>query len=398
MAGVDPVLASDQQCLASNHQGMGLAFAKLAAMIGMFHDAGVNTILRHNVAAGSERAGFSGSGVACGDTNSFVGNIAHSSLAGYWFDHYRTPKLYSCVQLTDFTAFKIWEYGVYSEVLLPYMIVTGAKLADATVGISLGLSGADSLGHTILDAKATIRDSLVVGQSNNGHCGTTSPSLHTCNFYMAQCDHLPMSHVGIYVSKFQGGPNMAPTIAAWSHSAGNYPALYGYTEVEGVTFARFSQPCSQGPRANLRDYAISGLRNADSADGPDMWAPVHTKSIQKVEVAPESVVFLPSASSGWITQVYVTGNPDLVHQCVLLLLHLHRAIMLIVVFPLRNKKTHVCMQIHGRMIAPTWTVTARDKRSSAMKTGLCSTPPVPFCRELSFFQKGASLAFRSRMK
>ena len=304
MAGVDPVLASDQQCLASNHQGMGLAFAKLAAMIGMFHDAGVNTILRHNVAAGSERAGFSGSGVACGDTNSFVGNIAHSSLAGYWFDHYRTPKLYSCVQLTDFTAFKIWEYGVYSEVLLPYMIVTGAKLADATVGISLGLSGADSLGHTILDAKATIRDSLVVGQSNNGHCGTTRPSLHTCNFYMAYCDHLPKRHVGIYISKFQGGVNMAPIIKPWS-DAGAYPALYGYTEVEDVTFARFRQPCSQGPRANLRDYAISGSTGPINADA---WSPVHTKSIQKVEVAPESVVFLPKTEASWINQVHVTEN------------------------------------------------------------------------------------------
>ena len=303
MAGVDPVLASDQQCLALNHQGRGLAFAKLAAMIGMFHDAGVNTILRHNVAAGSERAGFSGSGVACGDTTSFVGNIAHSSLAGFWFDFYRTPKLYSCVQLTDFTAFKIWEYGVYSEVFLPYLIVTGAKLADATVGISLGLSGARSVDHTILDAKASIRDSLVVGQSNNGHCGSTSPSLHTCTFYMAQCDHLPKSHVGIYISRFQGGANMAPTIGKWS-GAGEYPALYGYTEVEGVTFARFSQPCSQGPRANLRDYAISGPHPM-----PDSWAPLHTKSIQKVEVAPESLVFLPKADSSWITQVYVTENP-----------------------------------------------------------------------------------------
>jgi hypothetical protein len=395
MAAVDPVLASDQQCLASNHQGKGLNDPKLEAMIGMFHDAGVNTIWRHNVAAGSERAGFSGSGVACGDTTSFVGNIAHSSLAGYWFDNRRTPSLYSCVQLTDFTAFKIWEYGVYGEVLLPYIIVTGAKFADATVGISLGLSGANSLDHTILDAKASIRDSLVVGQSNNGHCSTTRPSLHTCTFGWAQCDHLPKRHVGIYISKFQGSGNMAPGVKAWS-DAGGYPALYGYTEVEDVTFARFRRPCSQGPRANMRDYAISGTTGPDNADA---WAPVHTRSIQKVEVAPESVVFLPKSESSWITQVYVTENPHFgAPMCSLALAPAARYHDDRLLPAVTYKKTHVRMQIHCRMIASTWTVTVRDKRSSAMKTGLCSTPPAPFCRELSFFQRGASLAFRSKMK
>jgi hypothetical protein len=56
------------------------------------------------------------------------------------------------------------------------------------------------------------------------------------------------------------------------------------------------------------------------------------------------------------------------------------------------------MQIHGRTIASTWTVTARDKVSSMIKTGLCSALPVSFCRELKSFHWGASLAFRSRMK
>ena len=279
-------------------QGPGLAMPKLNAMIGMFHDQGVATILHHNIAAGSERAGFSGSGVACGDTTSFVGNVAHSSLAGYWFDHYRTPKLYTCVQLTDFTAFKIWEYGIYSEVFLPYINVIGAKVADATVGVSLHLSGAASLEHTILDAKVSIRDSLLVGQSGNGHCSTTKPSLSSCKFYMAWCHHLPKHHVGIHISAFQGGSNSAPKIKPW-WDAGSYPALYGYTEIEEVTFAGFGVPCSQGPRANLRDFALSGIPDKNA----DVWPPVHTKSIQKVEVAEESVVFFPEPKADWINQV-----------------------------------------------------------------------------------------------
>jgi hypothetical protein len=282
---------------------------KLNAMIGMFHDDGVNTIWRHNVAAGSERAGFSGSGVACGDTTSFVGNIAHSSMNGYWFDHYRTPRLYSCVQLTDFTAFKIWQYGVYSEVFLPYMVVTDAKLADATVGISLTLSGADSLSHTILDAKASVRNSLVVGHSNNGHCGTTRPSLHTCRHKYVWCDHLPKRHVGIYITKFSSSSNMAPIVSPWTDSE-FYPALYGYTEVEAVTFAGFGQPCSEGPRTNLRDYAISGIE-APGIVSPDTWSPVHTKMIQKVKVAPGSEVFFPDPRPEWIREVHVIKQKSL---------------------------------------------------------------------------------------
>jgi len=268
-------------------------------MIGMFHDEGLNSILHNNIAAGSERAGFSGAGVECGDTTSFVGNIAHSSLAGYWFDFFRTPlRANGCAQLTHFTAFKIWEYGIYSEVLIPFVNILDAKLADCTVGISLHLSGANSLAHAVLDAKASIRNTLVVGQSDNGHCTNTKPSMHACKFYMAWCFHLPVHHVGIHVSAFQGGSNMAPLIKPW-FDAGSYPALYGYTEVEDVTFAKFDVPCSQGPRANNRDFALSGIPDKNA----DAWPPVHTKSIQKVQVAEESVVFFPDPKASWINQV-----------------------------------------------------------------------------------------------
>jgi hypothetical protein len=53
-------------------------------MIGMFHDRGESSQLLKNIAAGSERAAFTGPGFECGDNTSFVGNVAHSSLAGYW--------------------------------------------------------------------------------------------------------------------------------------------------------------------------------------------------------------------------------------------------------------------------------------------------------------------------
>jgi len=97
---------------------------------------------------------------------------------------------------------------------------------------------------------------------------------------------------------------MAPDFSPWTDSE-FYPALYGYTEVEAVTFAGFGQPCSEGPRTNLRDYAISGIVS------PDTWSPVHTKMIQKDKVAPGSEVFFPDPRPEWIREVHVIKQKSL---------------------------------------------------------------------------------------
>ena len=44
-------------------QGKGMTSAKTEAMIGMYHDAGLGSVFVDNIAAGSERAGFSGPGL-----------------------------------------------------------------------------------------------------------------------------------------------------------------------------------------------------------------------------------------------------------------------------------------------------------------------------------------------
>jgi hypothetical protein len=70
------------------YQGAEMFELKLSPMMGMYHDQGKGTIIKGNVAAGSERAGFSGPGALCSDHESFLGNEAHSALNGYWFDFY----------------------------------------------------------------------------------------------------------------------------------------------------------------------------------------------------------------------------------------------------------------------------------------------------------------------
>ncbi len=172
-----------------------MAQPKLRAMIGMFHDEGNKTRLWNNVAAGSERAGFSGAGQDCADSWLFQGNEALSCLAGYWFDAAGIGKQRelgrTCNILPGFKTWKIFEYSVYGEVpYMPRFEITGLRSADARVGMLVIMGGAGALSHTLADQRVFLTDSLMVGHSDNGNCEDKSPGLYTCDFFMAYCDHL----------------------------------------------------------------------------------------------------------------------------------------------------------------------------------------------------------------
>eukprot|EP00961_Rhodomonas_salina_P088399 1188685-Rhodomonas_salina.3 len=279
-------------------QGKGLDRPKLEAMIGMFHDDGTATILNGNVAAGSERAGFTSPGVQCDDTVSFVGNEAHSCLAGFWFNQYRIRGR-ACTALTDFRAWKIYEYAVYGEVpSLTLLKIDGLATADARAGVNILMAGADALSHVRKDQRVLLTNSLIVGHSDNGNCLRKRPSLHTCAFYMAWCDHLPPQvrdpqNSGVYISAFLSGPNMAPKIKPW-FDGGAYAALFGQTDLDGVTFANFGQPCNTGPRAGRWDHAVTGVPpSAGMADG---WHPLTLKNMELVNVAMEAKIRMSGTS------------------------------------------------------------------------------------------------------
>ncbi len=173
------------------------------------------------------------------------------------------------------------------------MNIIGAKLVDCRAGIFMHIFGADPVDHVIRESKVKIGDSLIVGHSANGDCGSSKPILHTCDFYMAWCWHLPPANVGIYLSAMQSSPGMAAAVGSWD-DADAYPALYGYTQVENVTFVNFSVPCTSGSKARQRQFAISAFVHSDSL------APLRTKSINLVNVDPESIVSLPDPNPGWI--------------------------------------------------------------------------------------------------
>ena len=122
-------------------------------MIGMFHDGGQNTKMMRNVAAGSERAGFSGPGSDCGNAELFRANVAHSALAGFWFDFYavqQNPR--PCLSLSNFTAWKIFEYAVYGELMTGDRVeISDLAVSDSIIGVEIKVIGGDSLKHVLLN-------------------------------------------------------------------------------------------------------------------------------------------------------------------------------------------------------------------------------------------------------
>ena len=175
-----------------HRQGKGLVLEKVRAMIGMFHDGGQNTKMLRNVAAGSERAGFSGPGTDCGNVELFRANEVHSALAGFWFDYYAVlQNQRPCLSVSNFTAWKIFEYAVYGELMTGDRIeISDLAISDVIIGVEIKLFGGDSLKHALLNKTVAISNSLFVGNSGNGNCPKMPQLLYTCSFYMAYCQHL----------------------------------------------------------------------------------------------------------------------------------------------------------------------------------------------------------------
>ena len=125
----------------------------------------------------------------------FQGNEAHSCLNGFWFDFYGVGALSrDCTSVTDFTAWKIWEYAVYGEIPTRAKVeVVGLRSADARVGSYIIMIGVDAKIHSRKDQRVVVKDALIVGHSNNAHCQRGYPALHTCKFFMAWCGHLGLT-------------------------------------------------------------------------------------------------------------------------------------------------------------------------------------------------------------
>lgn len=276
-------------------QGKGLDRPKRDAMVGMYDDQGLATVMLGNRAAGSERAGFMGAGKPCGMRGVWEGNEVHSSLAGFWFDHY--SPMTGCREIYGLTAWRIWLYGIHAETAVVSQVsITGYKAADVRgAGVEVMMIGGSSLDHELVDRRVKVSDSLLVGASQNaGECGDTSdvPGMWTCTFYMAWCKHLgDAGRSGIVIPNFLSGANMAPKIKPWN-DAGSYPSLLGRTDTDKVTYAYFEARCQKV------DSAVRANFNAADANHPLYSTRAETV---RVDVGTSTVALFRS-NARWISQ------------------------------------------------------------------------------------------------
>jgi hypothetical protein len=161
-------------------------------MIGMFHDNGQRTKLFGNVAAGSERSGYTGYGVSnIPNTASNVPNEAISCLVGYWFGGYNlTRTKMDSVRFTDFIFWKIYLYAIHGEISnTASVLVKDIAVADARVGVLIFMAWTPT--GILVDKSVNISSSLFVGASrNNNGCMEKHPSLFTCTNRWVYCEHL----------------------------------------------------------------------------------------------------------------------------------------------------------------------------------------------------------------
>jgi hypothetical protein len=166
--------------------------SKFTPMIGMFHDNGQSTKLFGNVAAGSERSGYTGYGISYyPNTASDVPNEAMSCLVGYWFGGYNaTRTTMDSVRFSNFIFWKMYLYAIYGEISnTASVIISDIAVADARVGVRILMSWLST--GFLVDKRVNISSSLFVGASrNNNGCMEKSPSLYTCMHRWVYCEHL----------------------------------------------------------------------------------------------------------------------------------------------------------------------------------------------------------------
>jgi hypothetical protein len=91
-----------------------------------------------------------------------------------------------CLSLSRFTAWKLWHYGVYGELMAgSELTLREIYVADARVGVRVALGGQGRFSRRI-----SLKESLLVGRSDNSNCLRKAPSLWTCAHKMVYCSHL----------------------------------------------------------------------------------------------------------------------------------------------------------------------------------------------------------------
>ncbi|XP_021347967.1 fibrocystin-L-like [Mizuhopecten yessoensis] len=243
-------------------------------------------VIEDNVVAGAERAGYRLNAMECGSAG-YGSNLVHSSLMG--FGIYPGDELtVSCVQISNITAWKCRDSGVYYENVLSVEI-KNVVLVENTVGSAPLMNGPSAVAHQTADKYVLIKDSTVVGATASFDC--TSDKLKSDENIQfssqARTWNTDGSHVGIGFTLFIESGNAMPKKPHFGTMS--YPTIFGRMKFDGVAFAHFKTTCG------INDYAVT--TNAKGVDGQH---PIESTNAVITDVATDNKIFYHRPNVGTI--------------------------------------------------------------------------------------------------
>ena len=127
-----------------------------------------DVVLRGNVVAGSERAGYHVDGEPCDGPSRLADNTVHACLIGVML----LPKDGQpvCTLVANYAVWRAFDYGVYFQVVSS-VVVSGLTSIDNMLGVFPMVIGPSASSHAHADKFARIEGSTFVGSSSSFDCG-----------------------------------------------------------------------------------------------------------------------------------------------------------------------------------------------------------------------------------
>lgn len=251
---------------------------------------GMGNTIKNNVAAGSERVGFYFPGESCvngaapNSTDAkFWGNAAHTGMIGLVITGLNEP----CSAAGGIVIARQWEYGVFSSTASS-VAVGELAVAVGHTGLCLNIFGPDPVKHLFNRKWIKVDDSLVVGETENEPCFTSTPAY--CPKLV--CSRVMAPKLGIMMATFAKERSQMDGSRPW-HLPITYPAIAGQVNITSVTFARFKDygPC------NHTSYVI-----ANNKLSPDAMHPNYFEKTGLIDIESDRIAHLYPPNPAWIVQ------------------------------------------------------------------------------------------------
>ncbi|KAG1667228.1 hypothetical protein FOA52_009793 [Chlamydomonas sp. UWO 241] len=273
---------------------------------GTFEILSGDNIVTGNVAAGSDRVGFTLLGPACANFANFANNTAHSNVVGVWLRASSESSAAGCTSLNNMTIYMSWDFGVIST----RGIETNVEIKNVNV--------LDSKHAGILVLKiGSLHQEQQVSIEGGVIAGATSPEVCTlCTTRTRGLEEQRPDGTEVYM----GDSGCAMKVARTSYNL-NSP----FTPSRGLVSSTFALAFTPGPDRypwdGLKGYAtilgIARHRNMTFANFPgsscgagvyalanhvkqaDVFHPHHFWGTTLVNVAQNGLLYLQDSDPAW---------------------------------------------------------------------------------------------------